>query len=116
MSIGSKLMENKGLLLVSVFYLIAGILDFVALFLSTFPPQLAIIGILSLATAYGLMQKRMWAFWLAIVTFLVTTTFAVYTLAYTLGNLMLNLAMVAYLILTWIVTAYAAMKRKTLQS
>jgi len=116
MSIGSKLMENKGLLLASVFYLTAGILDFAALFFSTYPPHLAIIGILSLATAYGLMQKRMWAFWLAIVMFLVTTTFAVYTLAYTLGNLMLNLAMVAYLILTWIATVYVAMKRKTLQN
>jgi hypothetical protein len=118
MSLRSKLKtENIGIFAALAFYAIAGIVCLAVLPLANFPPHIGIIGILSLITAFGLFKKRVWTIWLIFVLFFVATTFSAYTLYYFSGRyLLLDISTSAYLILTWIFTAYAAARRKTLES
>lgn len=120
MSIKSKFtMENLGMYAASAFYIIAGIILLTILPLADFPLHIGIIGILSLITAYGLIRKRFWTIWLAIILFFTATTFSAYTIFSSISsfgkNLIYDMSMIAYLILTWIFTAYIAIKRKTLE-
>jgi len=116
MSLKSKLrIEDVGMFVALIFYAVAGIILLAVLPLTNFPPHIGIIGILSLLTAYGLFGKRAWTIWFVIIVFLVGTTFSVATL-YFGRELLLDISMIAYLILTWIFTVYVANKRKTLES
>ena len=116
MSIGSRLkIENFGMLLTAVFYAIVGIVFFALLPLSDFPPHIAAMGILSFVTAYGLFRKRNWAIYPVVMLFFIATTFSVYMLYYLFGqDLFIGIAITAYLILTWVATAYTATRRTTL--
>lgn len=116
MSIGSRLrIENFGIFLTAVFYAIVGIAFFAMLPLADFPPHIAAMGILSLVTGYGLFRKRNWAIYPVVMLFFIATTFSVYMLYYLFGQaLLIDIAMVTYLILTWVATAYTATKRTTL--
>jgi hypothetical protein len=118
MSLRSKLKtENIGTLVTLSFYAIAGIVCLAVLPMTNFPLHIGIIGILSLITAFGLFKKRSWTIWFIFVLFFVVTTHSIYMLYYYSGkDLLLDVSTSAYLILTWIFTAYAAAKRKTLQS
>jgi len=118
MSIMSRMrVENVGMLLTSVFFIIAGIINLAVLPLTLYPPQFAIIGVLSLVTAYGLFMKRSWALYTVIILFFTVTTVAAYILYYLfMTDLIVNISMIAYLILTWIATAYTAVRRTKLQS
>ena len=119
MSLKSKLqIESVGMFASFVFYAIAGIVCFGILAMVDFRLiHIGIIGILSLMTAYGLFKNRVWALWVVVALFFIVTTFSVYTLYYFLGkDLLVDLSMIAYLLLTWIFTAYTASKRKTLES
>ena len=118
MSFASKLkMESVGMMLTLIFYLIVGIISFVALVIAYFPLHIGIIGIFSLVTAYGLCRKRNCTIWFVIMLFLIATTFATYTLYYYFWqNLLFTTGVLAYLILTWVFTAYIALKRKTLET
>ena len=116
MSLKSRLkIESVGMFVALIFYAVAGIILLAVLPLANFPPHIGIIGILSLLTAYGLFGKRAWTIWFVIIVFLVGTTFSVATL-YFGRDLLLDISMIAYLILTWIFTAYVTNKRKTLES
>jgi len=118
MSIESKLnIESKGIFITFIYYAIVG-LGFLALLpLSNFPPHVGIIGILSLITAYGMFRKRNWTIWFVIILFFGATTFSAYMLySYLLKDYIIGISAIAYLILTWVSTAYAASKRKTLES
>ena len=117
MSLGSRLkIENLGMFLSSVFYAVAGIVFLAALVMASFPLHLGIIGIFSLITAYGLFKKRNWVIWFIIILFFVATTFSAYILYYSFWeNLLISIGAIAYLILTWIATAYVAAKRRTLE-
>jgi hypothetical protein len=109
--------ENKGNLAASVFYAIAGIIFLAWMILTGFPPHLAIIGIFSLITAYGIIRKRAWAIWLVIILFFIATTFSAILIYNILASdIILTTAAIAYLILTWIFTAYIAANRNTLQT
>jgi hypothetical protein len=116
MSIGSRLkIENFGILLAAVFYAIAGIVFLAVLPPSDFPPHIAAMGALSLVAAYGLFRKRDWAIYPVVMLFFIGTTFSAYTLYYVFAqDLLIGLAIVAYLVLTWVATAYTATKRTTL--
>lgn len=118
MSITSKLkIESTGMLLTAVFYIVAGAFCFY--FLATNPSliHVGIVGILSIITAYGVLSKRFWALWTAITLFFIVTTFSAVMLYYFFGtDLIVDVGFVAYLILTWISTAYLASKRKNLAS
>jgi hypothetical protein len=100
-----------------VFYAVAGIICFVVLAMDFGLVHIGIIGILSLITAYGLLMKREWTIWLIVMLFFIVTVFSIVNLYYSLGkDLILDISMIAYLILTWIFTAYTAAKRKTLET
>ncbi|MEM3730642.1 MAG: hypothetical protein QW667_00460 [Candidatus Bathyarchaeia archaeon] len=116
MSFKSKIkIENLGMFTALAFYAIAGIICFIVLPSAYFPPHIAIIGILSLLAAYGLFKKRVWAIWLVVMLFFIVTTFSAYMLIYFFGkDLILDISMIAYLILTWFFTFYIAAKRKVL--
>jgi len=119
MSFASKLnIESKGMFATSIFYVIVGIVFLALLVMTGFPPHLGIIGVFSLVAAYGLFQKRSWSIWLIVILFFVATTFSVYMLNYylSLGDYLMSLGVIAYLVLTWIFSVYAASKRSSLES
>ena len=119
MSLASKLnIESKGMFAASIFYAIAGIVFLILLVTAGFPPHLGIIGVFSLIAAYGLFQKRSWSIWLIAILFFVATTFSIYMLHYylSLSDYLMSLGITAYLVLTWIFSAYAASKRSSLES
>jgi len=105
------------MLAASVFYAIVGVVFLVYMFMANFPPHLAIIGLFSLVAAYGLLKKRPWAIWFVIILFFTGTTFSVFMIYDVLTrNYILGIIMFAYLILTWVFTAYTASRRKTIES
>ncbi|MDI6690631.1 MAG: hypothetical protein QME50_02040 [Candidatus Bathyarchaeota archaeon] len=118
MSIKSKLkMENVGIFLVFVFYVVVGVVCFVVLPMANFLPTMGIMGVLSLITAYGIFKKRVWAVWLVVMLFFIATTFSASMLYSYFGkDLIIDISMFAYLILTWIFTAYTVAKRKIFES
>jgi hypothetical protein len=118
MSLGSKLkIESRGMFTAFAFYAVVGIVCFVVLTMDFRLIHIGIIGIFSLITAYGLLKKRVWTIWLVAMLFFIATTFSIYNLYYFLGkDLILDISMAAYFILTWVFTAYIAAKRKMLES
>jgi len=118
MSIESRLkIESRGMFATSVFYAIVGIIFFVLLPMASFAPYLAIIGIFSLITAYGVFRKRVWTIWFVIILFFVATTFSVVMISNILQiDALLGLSSIAYLILTWVFTLYAWTKRKEFET
>jgi len=117
MSLGSRLrIESWGMFATSFFYAIVGIAFLALLPMSGFPPDIGILGILSLITAYGMFRKRAWSFWLVIILFFANTTFSLIVIFSVLTTYyLLGIGMVFYLILTWVFTAYVASKRQTLE-
>jgi len=118
MSLKSKLnVENIGMFAAFAFYAIAGVVCFAILIMANFAPHFGIIGIMSLMTAYGLFRKRVWAVWLVVMLFFIATTFSVVTLYYFLGkDLLLDIGVIVYLVLTWVFTVYTTARRKVLES
>jgi len=97
----------------ALFYGATGLIFLVFLPLANFPPHIGLTGLLSLVTAYGIIKKRFWAFWMVIALFAVSTTISLYTLyviAFT--NVIVGISMVVYAVLTWLVTLYIVLKRK----
>lgn len=116
MSVKSKIkIESVGMFTAFAFYAIVGIVCFVVLPIANFPPHIGIIGVLNLITAYGLFKKRAWSIWVVVMLFFIATTFSAYML-YLGKDLLLDISVIAYLILTWVFTAYTAAKRKKLES
>jgi uncharacterized membrane protein (DUF2068 family) len=114
MSIISRI-GNKGIFATSVFYATVGIIFLILLPMSGFAPHIGLLGIISLVTAYGFFRKRIWSFWLVVILFISATTFAVFVIYDVMANeLFTSLVMIAFLVLTWIFTGYAILKRKTL--
>jgi SNF family Na+-dependent transporter len=118
MSIASRLkIESRGMFATSIFYAVVGIIFLTLLPLTGFPPHIAIMGIFSLVTAYGIFQKRKWALWLVVIMFFVASAFSLYMMYYYITrDYIVGLSTTAYLILTWIFTIYAASKRGTLET
>lgn len=117
MDIKSKLkIESVGMFAAAVFYAVTGVVCLAVLTTEMFI-HVALIGILSLAAAFGLFMKRPWAMWFIVILFFTVTTFSVSMLYYTMGSdIFLDVAMASFLVLTWIFTAYIAAKRKKLES
>ncbi len=118
MSIMSRLkIESRGMFATFIFYAVVGAIFLVLLPLTGFPPHIGIMGIFSLVAAYGIFQKRKWAIWLVAIMFFVATTFSLYMIYFYLArNYVVGLSTIAYLMLTWVFTAYAASKRGTLET
>jgi hypothetical protein len=118
MSFASKFnIESKGMFANFLFYAIIGMIFLALLPITDSPPHIGLIGIFSLITAYGVFKKRNWTIWFVVVLFFVATTFSVYMLYYyLLKDYLIGTSMIAYLILTWVSTAYITTKRKSLES
>jgi len=119
MSLKSKLkIENVGMFAAFVFYAVVGIICFAVLAIVDFSLiHIGIIGILSLITAYGLLRSRAWTLWVVVALLFIATTFSAYTLYFAFEkDVLLDVGMIAYLLFTWVFTAYTAAKRKTLES
>jgi len=119
MSLKSKLkIENVGMFVAFVFYAVVGIICFAVLAIVDFSlVHIGIIGILSLITAYGLLRSRAWTLWVVVALLFIATTFSAYTLYFAFEkDVLLDVGMIAYLLFTWVFTAYTAAKRKTLES
>ena len=114
MSLATKLKSFNRIELASLaFYAIAGIILLVFLPLTSFAPQLGLLGILSLITAYSLFTRRAWAPWLLVILLAGASTFSIYTL-YAVGfsNALLGISMIAYAVLTWVFALFILFKRK----
>jgi len=119
MSLKSKLkIENVGMFVAFVFYAVVGIICFAVLAIVDFSlVHIGIIGILSLITAYGLLRSRAWTLWVVVALLFIATTFSAYTFYFAFEkDVLLDVGMIAYLLFTWVFTAYTAAKRKTLES
>jgi hypothetical protein len=89
------------------FYALSGIILLAFLPFVGFPPQLALIGILSLITGYGIFTKRGWAPWLLFILFAGASTFSIYTLAIAgFSNALSGLSLTVYAVLTWVFAGY----------
>ena len=105
---------NRLQLAAVVFYTVSGILMLTFLPLSSYPPHLAFIGIISLITAYSLFTKRPWMAWLVFLLFVVNTAFALNTLiSIGFSNLIVALSMIALAVLTWLATIYLLLKKRS---
>ena len=124
MSLKSKLrVENSAVLAFSIFYVIAGGTMSFILVASKFvaPPHIGVLAFLSFITAYSLIQMRKWAVLLTTVLFLLGAAFSIpvlyasvssHTFSSSLGVLLLNLALVIYLVLSLFAFVYVAAKRE----
>jgi hypothetical protein len=114
-SLTSKLKEmSKPELGSFAFYIVSGILFLALLFITTFPPHLLALGILSIITGYSVLTKRSWAVYLIVINLVTATVFALWT-AVNVGssNWLTTLSLIAYLILTWLVTIYLTIFKKS---
>ncbi len=126
MGLRSKLnTEYKGMFFFAVFYLIAGVVNFIILGvydLGLF--HIALVAVLSVMSAYGLYRLQGWTLWPVVGLFFIATTYAAimlnvsienYTANQDISNLFTTVVWIMYLLLTWIATIYVAAKRKNLK-
>jgi hypothetical protein len=113
LSLATKIKTFKPLELASLaFFALSGLILLVSLPLTSYPPHLAFLGILSLITAYSFFTKRWWAPWLVAILFITNTAFSLDILISTgFSNIVVALSMVVYAVLTWIFTAYLLLKK-----
>lgn len=112
--------EDRGMFAAFIFYAITGSIFLALLPFSHFPPHIGILGIWSLATAYGLFMKRKWALYFIVLLFFTATTFSLYTVYGLLAGAIIersrlgSAAVIAYLVFTWGSTAYTLARRSKL--
>jgi len=119
MSLKSRLkIENVGMLAAFAFYAVVGIVCIAVLAIVDFRlVHVGLIGILSLITAFGFVKNRFWTLWFVVALFFIATTFSASILYSAFEkDLLLDVSMVAYLLLTWVFTVYTATKRRALES
>ncbi|UCE15890.1 MAG: hypothetical protein JSV12_08540 [Candidatus Bathyarchaeota archaeon] len=126
MSLKSKLkVENLGLLVVSIFYVIVGVAEILILAFSNFTlVHVGPLAVLSLITAYGLIKMKKWSVLLAVIFFFPAMTFGATTLYFSVMRetfypsseiLLFHLALIAYLILTFIAFIYVVAIRENFE-
>jgi len=117
--------ESAPIFVFLIFYIIAAIGNLYILAANGFAMvQTALIAILSLITAYGLYRMEKWSLWPVVVLFFIGNTFGFVTLYYSIAGsgfagsvdtLLLNLALIGYLIMTWLATIYIGARRDKLK-
>ena len=118
---GSKI-GNLIVLLFTIFYAAAGIaqIGYFAIEIASAPPHLPVLGILSLITAFSLFKMYKWTMHLALLTLITGMTMGIATLSNSLSlqefgdNMLINLALVIYMIVLLIVSLYVLAKRTDL--
>ncbi|MDH5495418.1 MAG: hypothetical protein OEY24_06945 [Candidatus Bathyarchaeota archaeon] len=126
MGLRSRLeIEYKGMFFFAVFYLVAGVVNFIVLGmygLGLF--HVALVAVLSLIAAFGLYRLQSWSLWLVVGLFFIATTHIALMLNVFLTNyaatpdissLFAITAWTVYFILTCVATIYVAAKRKNLK-
>lgn len=118
-------MEHKGLFFFALFYLVAGVLNLLVLVASDFGLfHIGLVAVLSFVTAFGLYRLQSWTLWPVLALFLIATTYSALMLNAFVTNYQASpdtslafgvFVYTAYLILTWIGTAYVSVKRKNLR-
>ena len=110
--------KNMVGLLFSIFYIVAGIAEIGAYAITAAaPPHLPVLGILSLITAYTIFKPNRWTVPLVVALFFTGMTFGATTLANSLAlqtfgdAMLLNIALIAYMIVLLITSLYIVMKR-----
>jgi hypothetical protein len=97
-----------------LFYIVGGIILLVFVPITNFPPNLALLGILSLATGYFLYKERKETMWLIVIYFITASVFSLYTVIINgFGNYMVASLLIAYALLTWIFTIYIGLLKGT---
>lgn len=126
MGLRSKLgIEYKGMFFFALFYLVAGVANFVILGIYGFSLfHVALVAVLSLIAAYGLYRVQRWSLWIVVALFFIATTYdafllnafwASYATILDVGSLFAVIALIAYLILTLVATIYVVARRKNLR-
>ena len=112
--------EDPIVLMLSLFFIIAGIVEvgYWAIEHAAAPPHIAVIGILSLITAYGFFKTKKWSVPLVIILFFIGLTFGVLTLNTSVGLQtfggapLFHTALIAYMIILFIAFVYTVAKRE----
>jgi len=113
--------EKLGVAVVSIFYVIAGIVQLVIVVMSAVPP-VGVLAVLCLIAAYGLIKMRRWAVWLVMMLLFPEITLAAMPL-YTsvmqqqafFPNLewaLFQIMLVIYVIATIVASVYVLVKRQ----
>jgi len=126
MALKDKLkIESMPIFAFAVFYLLAAIWTLAILVVNGVSMvQTAIIALLSLITAYGLYKMQKWSLWLVVALFFIGNTFGLVSLYWSIAIdgfagstevLLLNLALIGYVIMTWLATIYIGAKKDKLK-
>ena len=124
MTLKSKFkVENPIVFLFSVFYIIVGAVEVSYVVVENFraAPNIGVLGLLSLITAYGLFKMRKWSVLLVIALFFLGIPFGATALSNSVilqtfgGALLLNVALIAYMIILLIAFIYVVAKREKFQ-
>ena len=117
--------ESLPIFVFLVFYVIAAIGNLYILAVNGVAmAHTGIIAILSLITAYGLYRMEKWSLWLVVVLFFIGNTYGIITLYATITGygfmesndaFLLNLALIGYIIMTWLATIYIGAKKDKLK-
>jgi hypothetical protein len=126
MTLKEKLkIESTPIFVFTVFYILAAVWTLAILAVNGIAMvHTAIIALLSLITAYGLYKMQKWSLWLVVALFFIGNTFGLVNLYWSIiGNgfsentetLLLNLALIGYVIMTWLATIYIGAKKDKLK-
>ncbi len=109
----------------SIFYLVAAGALLLILVLSSFEiVTVGFLGVLSFVLSFGLFRMKRWAVWLVVALFFPEMTFGLSTLYIlvsmqafysSVATLLLNLALIFYVLLCFISLAYVVTKRENFQ-
>lgn len=116
----SNKIENPIMRLMAILYIAMGIaqIGYFVVESATAPPHLLLLGLVSLITAYMIYVLKKWALPLVVGLFFVGLTFGATTLANSFalqafaGGLLINIALIAYVIVLLIATVYIVTKRE----
>lgn len=116
---------HRGFFFFSIFYFVAAIANFIILGLYGLGLfHITLVGVLSLAAAFGLYKLQSWVLWLVFSLFFIVTTYGVTMLSVTIEKIqggyelswfLTVIIWVLYLVFTWIATVYVAARRKNLR-
>lgn len=126
MALKEKLkIESMPIFIFAIFYMLATIWNLTILFVNGISMvHAAIIALLSLITAYGLYRMEKWSLWLVVALFFIGNTFGLVSLYWSIARdgfagstevLLLNLALIGYVIMTWFATIYIGAKKDKLK-
>ena len=112
--------ENPALRLIAIFYIAVGIAEVGYFAIESFaaPLHIAVLGILSIITAYSLFTMKEWALPLVVGLSVVGITFGATTLSNSValqtfgGAMLFHLALIAYMIILLIASVYIVAKRE----